>query len=390
MIKPKILIITDYYLPGYKAGGVLRSVTNLVISLNDHFNFSIITSDHDLTERVPYENITSNTWNKRSDDHNVFYLSRGIKSFLTFFKLLRHNDFDLLYINGFFSPKFSIFVILLSKLGFISRKSILLAPKGEFSEGALKIKKIKKMLFLIFSKVFGLHKDINWHASTKYEKDDILRTIGKVNIYEAVDIIVMDSRNYLEREDLYKKIDHLKIVFISRISPKKNLDYAAKLLSKIESQIKFNIYRPIDDQNYWEKCLDLFKNLPNNIELKYHGSIHPNEIYHTMSKHHVFLFPTHGENFGYVIAEALEAGCIPIISDKTPWDDLQEKSIGKIIPLGDDLQYIKSIDYFAKMDNQTFKLASQAAKKYILSPSRLDESINKNKKIFDTILNSNL
>jgi hypothetical protein len=45
--KPTILILNEYYLPGYKAGGPIRSISNLVSWLGDDFNFKIITTDRD-------------------------------------------------------------------------------------------------------------------------------------------------------------------------------------------------------------------------------------------------------------------------------------------------------------------------------------------------------
>ena len=52
-----------------------------------------------------------------------------------------------------------------------------------------------------------------------------------------------------------------------------------------------------------------------------------------LGKHHVFLFPTLGENFGQVILEAMTAGCAILISDATPWRGLQEKGYGWELPL---------------------------------------------------------
>ena len=44
--KPKILVLSDYYLPGYKSGGGMRTIVNMVERLRDRFDFYIITRDH--------------------------------------------------------------------------------------------------------------------------------------------------------------------------------------------------------------------------------------------------------------------------------------------------------------------------------------------------------
>ena len=44
-MKPKILILTDWYLPGTNAGGPVRSIANMIAHLKNEFLFKIITRD---------------------------------------------------------------------------------------------------------------------------------------------------------------------------------------------------------------------------------------------------------------------------------------------------------------------------------------------------------
>lgn len=71
--KPKILTFVSYYLPGYKAGGPLRTIANMVEHLGNDFEFWIVTRDRDLGDTVPYADVIINEWN---DVHGakVFYL----------------------------------------------------------------------------------------------------------------------------------------------------------------------------------------------------------------------------------------------------------------------------------------------------------------------------
>lgn len=57
-----------------------------------------------------------------------------------------------------------------------------------------------------------------------------------------------------------------------------------------------------------------------------------------------FLFPTLGENYGHVIFEALAAGCPVIVSDQTPWQDLEKREVGWVIPLADQQRYCQVIE----------------------------------------------
>ena len=46
----RVLVTIGSYLPGYKAGGPIRSVANLIDALGDDFEFRVVTSDKDLGE----------------------------------------------------------------------------------------------------------------------------------------------------------------------------------------------------------------------------------------------------------------------------------------------------------------------------------------------------
>ena len=51
----------------------------------------------------------------------------------------------------------------------------------------------------------------------------------------------------------------------------KNLLYALEVLDEIDIKINFDIWGPISDKDYWEKCQEKISNLPENIMVKYMG-----------------------------------------------------------------------------------------------------------------------
>ena len=84
----------------------------------------------------------------------------------------------VVYLNGFFNAKYSIFPHMLARLGFWGRIHVLLAPRGEFSPGALEIKASKKLLFIRLFKLSGAPTRTIWHASTVEEVDNIRAVMG--------------------------------------------------------------------------------------------------------------------------------------------------------------------------------------------------------------------
>ena len=101
----------------------------------------------------------------------------------------------------------------------------------------------------------------------------------------------------------------------------------------MKSRVNFNIYGPIEDRAYWGQCKEQLDKLPPNIIWNYYGDVPSEDVQAVFQKNDIFLFPTLGENYGHVIFEALSTGCIPVISDQTPWERIAENRAGFIIPI---------------------------------------------------------
>ena len=65
MKKDNILVFVRYYLPGYKAGGPVVSISEFIKKLNKYANFYVITSDRDFLDNNSYKNIKVNKWNSK-------------------------------------------------------------------------------------------------------------------------------------------------------------------------------------------------------------------------------------------------------------------------------------------------------------------------------------
>ena len=84
--------------------------------------------------------------------------------------------------------------------------------------------------------------------------------------------------------------------------------------------------------------------------------------------------PTLSENFGYVFVEALAAGCPLLISDRTVWDDIEEKRVGWRITLEDRPAYVERIRECLAMAPATYTAMSQRARLYAEDWLSLDET----------------
>ena len=343
----KVAVFTGYYLPGFKGGGPIKSMKNLFEYVGDHVDFKLITSDRDLGDVAPYTSVECSKWNKVGKVP-VFYLNPGISGYLQINRTLRKGDYDLAYLNSFFSIRFSFFPLLVIKA---LKRKCLLAPRGELSAGALAQKPLKKRVFLSVFKLLNLHKKIVFQVSSKFEEQDVYRALGSdVDVFVAENIGSQEFASNLP----VRTSDALKAVFVSRISPKKNLLVALEMLRWVRRPLEYHIYGPVEDLEYWRQCEAVIEGLPPHVKVNYMGSLMPDEVVRRLTLYDVFFFPTKGENYGHVVAEALCAALPIVIADTTPWCNLKNHGIGWDLPLSHPEAFSKVLDELAAMPPQRF------------------------------------
>ncbi len=343
-MKPIILVFIHHYLPGDKSGGPVRTIANIVDALKSDFDFKIITSDRDALDFSPYKGIEIDEWNE-TNGASVLYMSHKRWKILSFFLLLKEIEHDIVYLNSFFDTSFTLGPLItlwcLKKV----RKPIIIAPRGELSDGAISIKKAKKTIFISIMKILGIYDNLIWQASSDYEAVEIRKVMkGIANDVRVAPNIPSAGTDKLQ---LRRKssVSAIKIIFFSRISPKKNLDYALNIIARVKTKVIFDIYGPISDKKYWGECDKIMKNLPKNINAKYCGRILHEKAADVLAEYDFMFLPTRSENFGHVIYESLNAGTPVLISDKTPWQQSAKGSC-MAVSLNNEELFVKYIERF--------------------------------------------
>ena len=351
-----VLIVTDHYLPGFKAGGPIVSLSALVDCLQDHFAFSLITRDKDFNEPCSYTGIVANQWIKKNN-LNLFYFS----SIIYYIYALLKTKTEVVYLNSFFSV-LTIIALILNRFGFIATLFVL-APRGELSNGALEIKSFKKKLYLFFVKKFGLLNNVRFHATSENEKYNI-DSLLKKNSLMLPNLI---TPKFLSSPalNIHKNIDFVKLVFFSRVSRKKNLDLALNILKKVTCSVDFDIWGPIEEQDYWQQCQAIITQLPSNVRVTYQGALPREHVQKKLAKYHALFLPTRNENFGHAIVECMAIGLLPIISDQTPWRALEAQAVGWDIPLSCMDDFVKAIHELSTLSSSEFQQRSVNCQRYI-------------------------
>ncbi len=379
--KPSILVFTEYYTPAYKAGGPIRSIEGIVHHLHDIFNFYVITSDRDVNDESSFEDIEVDSWND-VNNARVFYCSPKTANLVSISRLANSINCDLIYENNFFGYNFGIKPLFLWRLGLLGDVPLVFATRGVFYPNVLEISKYKKKAYISIFKTLNMHKQITFHASTKKEEKYIQEFMGSdINTAVAGNLPLIKN----ETEEKNKKQNNtLRVVFLSRISEKKNLDFALKVLSQLDIKIAFNIYGPVDNRKYWRRCQGLIESTGEEVSVSYEGAVSHDNVGKIFSNHDIFFFPTKGENYGHAIFEALSSGCPPLISDQTPWSVVAEKKGGWVIPLDKKDKYVQVIREYANLSRRNRKEWEKRAVRIAKKELKNSDAIVNTREMFES------
>ncbi|PCJ83881.1 MAG: hypothetical protein COA57_10355 [Flavobacteriales bacterium] len=365
-------------MPGYKAGGPIRSVANMVGNLKDEFDFYIVTRNVDYCEITPYSSIRSDAWNQLSDGERVYYISSKKLSHSTLKKIINAKPWDVYYINGIYSYYFSILPALLLRKN--KQNQVTIAPRGMLAKSAISIKVTKKKTFLSVAKLIGLYKNVAFHATNENEKNEIITELGEHTVRVVPNLPKKNTG--IGWQQKIKKENELKLAIIARISPEKNQQFALELMKNLSGNVSLNLYGPVYNETYWSLCRKIISDLPHNISANYFGSVESDKIEKKLEEHHFLLMPTLGENFGHIILESLSVGCPVIISDQTPWKELENKRVGWDISLNNTEKFASVLQKCVNMGQEEYDELSKSA--FVYAQSIINDStvVDQYEKIF--------
>lgn len=367
------------YLPGYKDGGPVRSIKNLIDRLGEEYEFHILTADRDHGDVQPYSEIKVREWNPVGKAM-VFYVEPGGFDEDTV-KACAEN-MDLIYMCGCFND-YARTTLRLKRKGELSCK-VVVAAMGLFSPGAFRIKYPKKKTYMTLLRCLGYFRNIEWSATDETEAADIRRQVGA----EAICHLAEDLPRKPERivHETITDTGSLRVIFLSRISRKKNLLFAAKIMQELTNgHIIFDIYGNKEDMVYWQECEKELEMLSQNIKWTYKGIADAERVIEIFAQYDVFLFPTQAENYGHVIFEAMAGGCVPVISDRTAWNEEKAEHCLSLVPLKEEKEsltdFVKELNNYRMLSKEEMQKKADACILFA-ETYRADTAENQYREIF--------
>lgn len=382
--KPVILVFTRYYLPGYRAGGPIRSLSNLVRALGSIYDFRIVCFDRDHGSDQRFTNIEIGQW-QRQGDALIRYVSPHELGFAFCRQMLLETKPDMIYLNSLFDRTFSMKPLLAFNFG--RSTPILLTPRGELSSGALSLKAFRKQIFLNIANAVGLYKNMYWHACSKLEAELIQKHFSP----EADKLFLasnLPDSGQISIRHIVKKSGKLRIVVAARISLMKNTLAAIRMACLLHGEVELDLWGLLEDKDYWETCQRQIALSPPSLKIRYRGEVEHEKLHVLLLEYDVMLLPTLGENFGHVIIEALDAGLPVVISDRTPWRNLEQSGIGFDLPLEDEAAFIRALARYQAMNESDMALVREKCQRYAVEWRKSNTDLDNYKKMFNTVIES--
>jgi glycosyltransferase involved in cell wall biosynthesis len=357
--RPRILVLADHYLPGWRAGGPIRSMSNMVSELGDRCDFWIVTQDRDHLDDGAYPGIEVGNWTEVGKA-NVLYVDRSRFKTTDLATAVSSVAPDLVFANSLFSD-LTLRLLWIRRTRRIGSIPVLIAPRGELSTGALALKARRKLAYLKLGRLVGLFSGVFWQASSVDEVEQIARKVHSAEAAVAADIPTPPNPAPLIAPT--KHAGSVRLVFTARISPMKNLPFLLRLLPQVEGTIKVDLFGPKEDAEY-AIVEEVINDLPKRITVGWHGPVAPGEIQGVVGRSHFSVLPTRGENFGHSIYEALRIGRPVVISDQTPWHGLDEAGAGWVVPLQSSDAWVRAIQRCVDIEDSQYQALAVGAHRF--------------------------
>jgi glycosyltransferase involved in cell wall biosynthesis len=218
---------------------------------------------------------------------------------------------------------------------------LVISPRGMLEDWALGRSRIKKFVaWSLFERV-NLRSAALFHVTSEMEAQS-LRRLG---LDQPIAIIpngveIPDRNANPNRQDLERKYPELAgkrwLLFLSRIHPKKGVSELLRVWHKIHDDFRewHLILAGPDLDGYAKGKQREALNYQLMDRVTFTGMLSGPERAAALTNSDLFVLPTHSENFGIAIAEALAFG-LPVITTKgAPWKELIAHECGWWIDLG--------------------------------------------------------
>ena len=213
---------------------------------------------------------------------------------------------------------------------------LVISPRGMLTPWAMRFHGFKKRLAWLFYQRRDLQSAQMLHATSHQEAAEF-RALGLTQPIAVIPNGVVLPAEVERPEVGSRKSETRTLLFLSRIHPKKglmNLVEAWTVIRKSEIGRWRVVIAGGGESEHLAKVKAEIKKQKLENDFEFVGAVADEAKWDLYRSADLFVLPTHSENFGIVIAEALACG-VPVITTRgTPWQDLITHRCGWWVEIG--------------------------------------------------------
>ena len=207
---------------------------------------------------------------------------------------------------------------------------LVVSPRGTLSSWALNRSRFRKGVVWRLGQRKVLERAELFHATAESEAEDIRRLGFRQPIAvipNGIDVPVMPQEN---RQNSTKRL-----LFLSRIHSKKGVDILLRAWARLEKEFpgwQLDIVGPLDGK--YPKAMEALGKEMSLQRVSFVGELNDEEKSRAYTAADLFVLPSHSENFGVVVAEALAHRTPVVVTKGAPWEGLAAHQSGWWIDIG--------------------------------------------------------
>ena len=166
----------------------------------------------------------------------------------------------------------------------------------------------------------------------------------------------------------------------------KNTLAAIRMACNLSGEVELDLWGLLEDKVYWAACQRQIALSPSGLKVNYRGEAEHEKLHVLLHEYDVMLLPTLGESFGHAIIEALDAGLPVVISDRTPWRNLEQAGVGADLPLEDEATFVSALIRYQTMNESDMTSVREACQRYVVKWRTKNTNLDNYKNMFNAVI----
>ncbi len=236
--------------------------------------------------------------------------------------------FDAAHVHGLFNPVSS----LSAHIGNVKTVPTIMRPFGTLSRYTFSRRSTLKQLYFTLLDRPALRRAAAVHFTTEAERDEANRL--SINVEDRSAVVPPPWRGEARAPDMKEKADRPTVLYMSRLHPKKNVQGLLRAwVQVVADRPDAQLWVAGDgDDAYVQQLHDTVAAHGLGDSVSFLGFVSGDEKERVLREAWAFALPSHQENFGVAVLEAVAAGLPVVISGEVQLQAfIEEKDLGRIV-----------------------------------------------------------